>query len=266
MWKNMNNYLFTWNPERWHWADLPEAVYRVNIGEEYFPYWSCGNTKKIKTGDRFFLMRLGLAPKGIIGTGQILSEPYELPHWDDEKAKKGQMALRVDLVFSSLSETPIIAEDALKTLPPLNNFNWFPQSSGISIPENIATNLLSLFEGALGFSVDQLTTENLGKIKEGKPKKVTVTSYDRSPVARQVCIETFGTTCVVCGFNFGEKYGEIGNGFIHVHHLNQIADSGGEYQIDPEKDLRPVCANCHAMLHKKRPAFSIDEIKKKIST
>lgn len=32
-------------------------------------------------------------------------------------------------------------------------------------------------------------------------------------------------------------------------------------QIDPISDLRPVCPNCHAMLHKKNPPYTIDELR-----
>jgi len=42
--------------------------------------------------------------------------------------------------------------------------------------------------------------------------------------------------------------------------LKPIADIGGEYSIDPEEGLRPVCANCHRMLHKTRPPISIEEL------
>ena len=54
----------------------------------------------------------------------------------------------------------------------------------------------------------------------------------------------------------------MGIGFIHVHHLKPLSDIGGEYQVDPVKDLRPVCANCHAMIHSKKPAYTLEEIKK----
>ena len=43
--------------------------------------------------------------------------------------------------------------------------------------------------------------------------------------------------------------------------VNQISDIGKEYEVDPIKDLIPVCPNCHAMIHSKRPAFTIEEIK-----
>jgi 5-methylcytosine-specific restriction protein A len=53
----------------------------------------------------------------------------------------------------------------------------------------------------------------------------------------------------------------MGQGFIHVHHLTDIATIGGEYAVDPHNDLRPVCPNCHAMLHTQRPALEIDVVR-----
>lgn len=76
--------------------------------------WSCGKTKRINTGDLFFLMRLGIEPKGIIGCGYITSKPYFFTHWDKEKAKEGKETLRTDLAFKSLSEEPIFSLTYLK--------------------------------------------------------------------------------------------------------------------------------------------------------
>lgn len=85
-----------------------------------------------------------------------------------------------------------------------------------------------------------------------------VNNYERNPIARKKCIEHFGSTCQVCGFNFSEKFGED---FIHVHHKVDISTIGNEYSINPLTDLIPVYPNCHSMLHKRKPAYSIDEIK-----
>lgn len=104
----------------------------------------------------------------------------------------------------------------------------------------------------------------LDDLIEGALQRITVNRYERDPVARQKCIEHYGMVCVVCGFDFEKRYGAIGAGFIHVHHLVDIASIGGRYQIDPVRDLRPVCPNCHAMLHQERPAMSIDILKRKI--
>ncbi|WP_019865762.1 HNH endonuclease [Methylovulum miyakonense] len=98
---------------------------------------------------------------------------------------------------------------------------------------------------------------------EGIPKTVQVNSYERNQVARAKCIEHYGVQCVVCGFDFEKAYGEIGKGFIHVHHLTQLSEIREGYEVDPINDLNPVCPNCHAMLHKRNPPYAIDEIKVK---
>ena len=95
---------------------------------------------------------------------------------------------------------------------------------------------------------------------EGALQRITVNRYERDPVARQRCIEHYGAACIVCGFDFEKRYGAIGAGFIHVHHLVDIASIGGRYQVDPVRDLRPVCPNCHAMLHQERPTMSIESL------
>lgn len=99
------------------------------------------------------------------------------------------------------------------------------------------------------------------KLIEGAVKQVFVNVYERNPIARKKCIEHHGCQCSVCNFNFYEYYGEVGKDFIHVHHLKPLYEVGREYEVDAVEDLRPVCPNCHAMLHKRKPAFSIEELK-----
>ncbi len=53
---------------------------------------------------------------------------------------------------------------------------------------------------------------------------------------------------------------KIGKNFIHIHHLKPLHEIDEEYKINPIQDLRPVCPNCHAMLHKKSPAYRIEEV------
>jgi 5-methylcytosine-specific restriction enzyme A len=98
---------------------------------------------------------------------------------------------------------------------------------------------------------------------EGLQKTVLVNTYERNPVARAKCIEHYGVQCVVCGFDFEKIYGDIGKGFIHVHHLTKLSDIGQSYEINPVNDLRPVCPNCHSMLHKRNPPYEIAELKLK---
>jgi 5-methylcytosine-specific restriction protein A len=99
---------------------------------------------------------------------------------------------------------------------------------------------------------------------EGAAMQVTQTRYERNPFARERCLKHFGYKCSVCEFDFADYYGEVGRNFIHVHHLTEIATIKKTYSIDPIKDLRPVCPNCHAMLHTQTPALRINELKSMI--
>lgn len=100
--------------------------------------------------------------------------------------------------------------------------------------------------------------------EEGLPYTVNVTRYERSSLNRAACLEIYGTICKVCSIDFGDVYGEIGEGYIHVHHKIPLSEIKESYIVDPEKDLVPVCPNCHAMLHKKSPPFTIEELKQKL--
>lgn len=252
----MAAYLYTWNPSKWIWADQAEAIVRINSGEAYEIYWSCGTTKKIEIGDTFFLMRLGVEPKGIIGFGQVSSLPFRLPHWDPVKAEAGKYALRTDLHFKVLAESPILSLLELNNRFPRRT--WTPTGSGISISDEISSDLLRRLSPLVGNDSSGTPDVQSGQFyREGRVTTLTINTYDRSSQAREVCKNHYGYKCHACGFDFYEHYGAIGLNYVEVHHLNQLADAGGEHLVDPIADLRPVCANCHRMLHKERPPLSI---------
>ena len=103
------------------------------------------------------------------------------------------------------------------------------------------------------------------KYAEGAKKQVRVNAYERNPKARAACLKHYGYDCAVCGFNFESKYGTLGKEFIHVHHLKPLALTDGEYKLDAVADLRPVCPNCHAMLHRGEVVLSIEELRAKLA-
>jgi len=151
----------------------------------------------------------------------------------------------------------------------LQKQNWSPQSSTSLKPE-----LVDELE-AVWFEF--LTTQNIRHnpfiptynktqktYSEGTVNQVSVTKYERNPFARKECLDYYGFSCSVCDFNFEKYYGSIGFKFIHVHHLTQVATIKQEYKVNPIEDLRPVCPNCHAMLHKQNPPLTIDELKQQI--
>ena len=102
---------------------------------------------------------------------------------------------------------------------------------------------------------------NTDEYLEGKEQDVESIRYERNKAARKKCIDALGCSCSICGFDFEAKYGELGRGFIEVHHIIPISQRGGNYVLNPIRDLIPVCSNCHSMIHRHREMISIPKLK-----
>lgn len=252
----MSAFLYIWNPNRWAWDDISYAINSVSEKNPYEIEWSSGNRKKgISIDDVFFMMRLGQEPKGIIGCGYIISKPKNVEHWDQSEAEKGHKAFKTNLRFMAISEKPIISiSELVKRYP---SVTWTPQQSGIALDSQIAFDLFEEIKNSKLYGFQNNTESRDNTYTEGEISTVTSKNYDRSPRARQACIDHFGYNCSVCDFSFIEAYGHK---FIEVHHLKMISESSGEYIINPIIDLRPVCANCHRVIHSQNPPLSIEEM------
>ncbi len=134
-----------------------------------------------------------------------------------------------------------------------HGLNGVPQGSLVP-SESLVDYIMCVFETA---------TINEPELIEGACHQVYTTRYERNPIARNRCIELNGCKCSICGFDFEKTYGEIGKGFIHVHHIVPVSEIKESYRVDYEKDLIPVCPNCHAMLHRK--GVSVDGLKEIIN-
>lgn len=108
---------------------------------------------------------------------------------------------------------------------------------------------------------EEVDDDEVSTVPEGARRTVQVNVYERDPNARRKCIARWGLKCAVCSFDFSERYGALGEGFIHVHHLKPLGEIGQQYDLNPVTDMRPVCPNCHAMLHRKKPTLGIEELK-----
>lgn len=157
-------------------------------------------------------------------------------------------------------------ENALLSLS--KHIDYYEEKSGSKIisKKEIYHKFLKLTNNNFHNTVYPDEVDSKIKYSEGKTKQVLVNSYERKPIARKKCIEHYGLNCQVCNFSFEKKYGTLGKDFIHVHHIIDISSIGHEYSIDPIKDLIPVCPNCHSMLHKTKPALSIETLKKKLNS
>jgi 5-methylcytosine-specific restriction protein A len=226
--------------------------------------WSCGITKRIEVGDRLFLLRQGREPRGIMASGSAKSAPYLEEHWDDNRSGD---ALYVKARFDALLDPETDGVLPLSKLQdgPLGTVNWRTQSSGISIAPAAAAELETRWRAFLeergqspAMAPDEVATPSL--YYEGVSRTVTVNAYERDPRARKACIDHYGTVCSACGLDFGTMYGKLGQGFIHVHHIVPLSKIGKSYVVNPIKDLRPVCPNCHAMLHRGPEVLTVEQL------
>ena len=127
-------------------------------------------------------------------------------------------------------------------------------SSWVSI---VAGMMLSLL------NIDQIY---LSERKEGGVNRIEVNRYERNPINRELCLSAKGYQCAICGFDFQKTYGDIGEKYIHVHHIVPVSKMSEQYMIDPIRDLIPVCPNCHAMLHRQDPPYHPEQLAEIISS
>ncbi len=306
----METYLLTWNPKRWYWEDLQDCIKTVKKEGCYSSNWSCGCNKKIKTGDRLFMIRLGEEPRGIFASGWAESDFYEGEHWNPESEKA---ALYIDIrldVLLDVEHEPIFPRTQLKSMFP--NMHWDAQSSGTTIRPEVTVKLESEWTRFLATrGIVQPSAPDRGTLLEEEEDIWRELSSDRAELRKlaNVITNSVSTTkiednnispeeedfpegkvlyrlhrtrernrelvkkakdkrkkeagvlkCDVCQFNFFEKYGDIGADYIECHHTKPVSEleDSDKTQL---KDIALVCANCHRMLHRKRPWLSIEQLK-----
>ena len=259
-----NVFLLTWSPlaEPMSEHELERIERDVTLGRPCeISHWSVGGRKTgIVPGDEFYFFRQRV-DRGLIGHGTIQSQP-----WPGQRASNGAEGTFCDITFDSwLSTYNRLSIEEVKAS--ISGYAWDAvRVPGRGLPTKVAKELDDLWTahlcGAKSGIADQPDEVPVGDYEDGTTTQVLVNRFERNPKARSECIKHFGAICSVCGFDFSKTYGPIGEGRIHVHHLKELAEVKKAHSINPIKDLRPVCPNCHMMLHSKRPALSIDELKK----
>jgi len=272
----MATYLLTYNPTKWEWEDIDNAINKLNEENRYIDSWSCSNSKKIQKGDKVFLIRLGVEPKGIIASGIAYEGWHQDAHWDEVKKQEGKLTNYIDVDFDILlnaNKEPILTMESLLSID--ETYRWTSQSSGITIPEEIAIELGKKWAAFTGGKLvnsrkrkelDAEEITNPSRYYEGALTTVLVNKYERNIEAREKCLEYYGYDCYACGANMEKLYGEMGKEFIHVHHIVPLYEIKKKYCVNPIKDLRPICPNCHAITHRRKPALSINELQELINS
>lgn len=263
----MATYLLTWNPKKWNWETLDDDLDTYRTEGLWVSSWSCGNRKTISADDRVFLIKQGpQKPRGIFASGYVTHGPKTARHFAD----RSKQANYVDIDFDVLLDprTDVLPRERLDRAP-FSSVNWGTQSGGIEIATNVASRLEDIWDehvrrlGLNPIAREYTSDAEVSVYVEGKPRKVLATRLERSASARAACIAAKGVRCLCCRVDFGERYGDLGRGFIHVHHQEPLA-GGGRRETNPIEDLFPVCPNCHAMLHRANPPMAIDDLRRRL--
>ncbi len=129
----MATYLFAWNPKLWDWPEMPRDR-RTLARQGYLDIrWASGRVRAIEPGSRAFLMRLGVPPKGLFGSGSTMTAPKEGRHWRADKRAAGIPALYLRIRLDTLFETPLVTLDELSE-PPFAGYRWTVRQSGAYVP------------------------------------------------------------------------------------------------------------------------------------
>lgn len=179
----------------------------------------------------------------IIASGVLLS----VGKFDDIKDKFYKGAYYFDVESIKVFE-PISVDELSKIDKTFKKFSHVKSKLDNSKYELIMALIKSKEEFKLP---EEFNDSDLNKLVEGSKKQIVVNAYERNAKAREKCIKIYGTKCAICGFDFGEVYGEKFEGKIHVHHIKPLNEIDKAYVVNPEKDLIPVCPNCHLILHSK---------------
>lgn len=246
-------YLASAYPDRWG-VTLFSNVIRLNVGmTECLVLYSGGLRILLKVdsapvGFPLDGLHYGTAPGCDFTTLTLTELPQRLP----QLASSHRAALAIPAQRSARANVKNAHSTGIIELLSKTLNRHIPNPSYVAVPES-----------RLREHLDEVQPPEL--YEEGDRVTVMVNRYERDPLARKKCISHYGARCVVCAFSFQECYGESMADFIHVHHLTPISTLGRQGVVDPIVDLRPVCPNCHAVIHSKTPALSIEEVQSFLS-
>ena len=98
---------------------------------------------------------------------------------------------------------------------------------------------------------------------DGERSRREVTYFQRNPKLAQDAKELYKFTCQICGYRpstiFGEQLQSTG---LDCHHLDPMSERTTYTKNSTLADITVLCANCHRLVHSKRPALSIEKAKK----
>lgn len=225
----METYLLKWDVSEWTAARHERAMARVI--EEGFCDAAWGGALDVtpRVGARVFFMRQ--APEGIIGSGAVLSAP-----------RAGCVTVRINALYDAPAMLPREALNA----PGLKHPCWDAAAPCVRIPGAIAVPLERAWAAL---------------VSDARADGAALAHYEQDKRLRRACLERHGHACAACQMSFLEAYGVDIARFVRVAH-DAPARVDEPAEVDPERDLRPVCPNCYAVIHSRSPPHSVEDVRR----
>lgn len=222
--------------------------------------------KDMELGDLVFL-HVGQQDKskksGVYAWGEIVKKPYTLRNSPQDYCNN-KLTVDVKILYITYNEPLLNHEQSKKIFTQFRTVHKLNDNSISTLLSYIRDKIYD-YNGEV-FYADEIDEGDT--LIEGAKKQIVVNAYERNVKARNECIEYYKkinngqVKCEICGFNFGDIYGNQFRDKINIHHIVEIAQIGQEYIINPKEDLIPVCPNCHYILHCKKPAYKPEEVKR----
>jgi predicted HNH restriction endonuclease len=235
------------------------------IGNGYYKLTSSAFNKLSKFGKQNIIL-----PKGLVYTFNRKINNYEISVSVDSIKRKyitrqNNIDTKADEIINTITR---ITNDDIptdRTSKPRKVLNWILSGNDYSwaietkIEHQVPQEFIKAFKEA---DEDERFPEGkekyrIHKSKERNQKLIALKKH-------KAFLQNPNLPCEICGFSFKVRYGEIGDKFIEAHHILPISELTEEIENNLN-DLILVCANCHKMIHKRRPWLTMQEIKKLIT-
>jgi len=239
----MNTYLLTWNPLKFPWDEIYDDIDEIEKKSYLFGTWSFGNRNNIKKDDRFFMIKLGMEPRGIFASGVVTSSKvFE----EFSYAYNGKRSYYGKIKFEVLIDPykDIFPCELLFKNSKLKKYkNWYAQASGCLIPTDIANELSKQWNKFLE-KRNLKSSDNIERNDVNNPPErieVSILRLIRDSIRAKRLKEIYEYKCQICNSDIRLQ----NQSYIEVHHIRPLGN--GHNGLDVESNMIVVCPNHHAM-------------------
>ncbi len=247
----MATHLLTWNPDRYSWRELPDLSYAFMHGRPVTARLSCGSNRRVRLGDRFFLIRLSRFPVAIFASGRVVRGVHEIHDkvaQDSGRAGTGLFAgVRFDVLVDPDGPQALTRRHLSRGA--LARFRWETGQSGRTLGANVAEALEAVWAehfASMAKRHKPSTTLAPPAVEEprrevARPARASARRHDRGAAGRDKRMFDAVFTRYLAMLEAGVRGEVLG----HARHMTELAD---EFRALNEESIRDYYAQTGGVL------------------